>query len=364
PITVSVFAKSATGPVFNVAQASASTNVAVGAFNFIDATAVSGGTAYTFSSQDDGVAATTLPFSFSLFGDVYLAGSPVTLTTNGYLSLENLTLAEYLNGSLPGLTVTHPQDSSTGVIPPSLIAPFWDDLIFKTGSQVTTRTIGNAPNRQFVIEWSNMSILDETGSDQNANLTFEVILFEGSNDIQFLYKSLSGPRSDGSSATIGLQNLQRNSAALSGFNQAIVSPGFFKTYHFNNGTYSELLPDSTPPSKPIVTDEGVLTANSTRLAASWISDGLESGIQAFQYAIGTTPGGTDVKAFTSTTQNSAVVTGLNLQPGTTYYFAVKATNGTGVTSDVGVSDGIRYDATYQPQIKVIPAAPESNTQFS
>jgi Matrixin/IPT/TIG domain len=363
PITISVFGKPAIGPIFDVAQVSSSTNLAVGAFNFIDATALSGGTAYTFTDQDDGLATVTLPFNFSLFRDVYLAGSPITLTTNGFLSLESLAVVEYVNGPLPGTTVTR-KDNSTGVIPPSLIAPFWDDLHFKTGSQVTVRTVGNAPNRQFVIEWSNLTILDENGADQNADVTFEAILFEGSNDIQFLYKSMSGPRSDGSSATIGAQNLQRTSAILSGFNQAIVSSGFFKTYHFNNGTYSEVQPDSTPPSKPVVTDEGALTANTTQLAASWTSDDPESGIQGFQYAIGTTPGGIDVKPFTSTTQNSAVVTGLNLFPGVTYYFAVKAINGLGLTSDVGVSDGIRFDPTYQPQIKIIPSAPESNTQFS
>ena len=52
----------------------------------------------------------------------------------------------------------------------------------------------------------------------------------------------------------------------------------------------------------------------------------ESGIREFFYAIGTTPGGTEVKPFTSTTQNSAIVTGLTLQPGTAYYFSVKAVN--------------------------------------
>src|SRR5262249_37213029 len=80
PITISVFGKSSSGPIFDVAQASFSTNLAAGAFNFIDATAVSGGTAYTFTDQDDGLATVALPFNFSLFRDVYLAGSPITLT--------------------------------------------------------------------------------------------------------------------------------------------------------------------------------------------------------------------------------------------------------------------------------------------
>jgi hypothetical protein len=214
------------------------------------------------------------------------------------------------------------------------------------------------------VEWSNMSILDENGNDRGASLTFEAVLFEGSNDIQFLYNSMSGPFSDGSSATIGAQNLSRSAAIQAGFNQPIVSSSHFKTYHFSNGAYTELAPDASPPSTPVVTDEGALTANRTQLAASWVSQDPESGIREFQYAIGTLPGGTDVKSFESTTQNSIVVTGLNLQPGTTYYFAVKAINTVGLVSNTSVSDGIQYDPEYQPQIKMIPSAPESSSQFT
>jgi hypothetical protein len=209
-----------------------------------------------------------------------------------------------------------------------------------------------------------MSILDEEGRDQNAGLTFQVVLFEGSNDIQFLYSAMSGPRSDGSSATIGMQDLKRTSAIQSGFNQAIVAPEYFKTYHFENGGYVELLADATPPPRPTVTDEGVLTANRTQLAASWFAVDAESGIREFQYAIGTTPGGTEVKPFASTTQNSIAVTGLNLQPGTMYYFAIRALNGAGLISEAGVSDGIRYDGAYQPQTRIIPAAPQNGAEFT
>ena len=209
-----------------------------------------------------------------------------------------------------------------------------------------------------------MSILDEEGKDQNSSLTFEAVLFEGSNDIQFLYRSVSGPRSDGSSATVGAQDLKRTSAIQSGFNQSIVFSGYFTTYHFQNGAYVEALPDNTPPSKPVVVDEGLVTANRTQLGASWTSADAESGISEFQYAIGTTPGGEDVRPFTSTPQNSVVVTGLNLQTGVMYFFAVRSVNGIGLRSEIGLSDGIRFDAAFQPQVKIIPSAPESGSAFS
>jgi hypothetical protein len=364
PITVSVFGRVATGPTFIVTAPAVSTNLAAATFKFIDASAASGGAAVNFTNNDDAVSQAALPFDFSLFRDIYLAGSPVYITTNGFLSLEFVSPnTTFQNGALPGQTVTQPL-GGTGVIPPSLVAPFWDDLVMKSNSTVTTRTLGNAPNRQFVVQWSNMSILDEDGRDQNAGLTFEAVLFEGSNDIQFMYSTMSGPRSDGSSATIGLQDLKRVAAVQSGFNQPIISSGFFKVYHFDNGEYGELAADLSPPTTPLVTDEGNLTANKAQLVASWTAEDPESGIREFQYAIGTTPGGTDVKPFVSTTQNSVVVTGLNLQSGTTYYFAVRAVNSLGLASDIGVSDGIRYDSSYQPQTKIIPSGPVNSSEFT
>lgn len=364
PITVSIFGKSATGPVFTAIASLPTTNLATPAFNFIDASVAAGGANLAFTSNDDAVASAALPFNFTLFRDIYLAGSAISISTNGFLSFESVSAAQtFQNGPLPGQSVAQPR-GGTGVIPPSLIAPFWDDLVMKSGSTISARTAGNPPNRQLVVEWSNMSILDENGSDRGAGLTFEVVLFEGSNDIQFVYNTMSGPFSDGSGATIGAQNLSRSTAVLAGFNQPIVSSSQFKTYHFNNGAYTELAPDATPPPTPVVTDEGALTANRTELAASWVSQDPESGIREFQYAIGTSPGGTDVKSFDSTTQNSIVVTGLNLQPGTTYFFAVNAINTVGLVSSTGVSDGIQYDPEYQPQIKIIPSAPESSSQFT
>src|SRR2546425_7241416 len=120
---------------------------------------------------------------------------------------------------------------------------------------ITTKTVGAAPNRQFIVQWSNMSLLDENGRDLNANLTFEAILFEGTNDIQFLYRSMTGPRSDGSNATVGAQNLKRDTAIQSGFNQPIISAGYFATYHFQNGGYTTSIPDAAAPAKPVVTHQ-------------------------------------------------------------------------------------------------------------
>ncbi len=366
PVAVSVFGVSAVGDVnFTVTAGAASTNRALNTYNFIDSIGSSSLTFQGSNANDDAVTSVQLPFTFSLFNDIYLPGSSISVSTNGWISMESGADPNgYQNGSLPGTSA--PDASGTArTIPPSLIAPFFDDLALVPGtSSVTTKVVGAAPNRQLALQWNKMTILNEDGNDLHATLTFEAILFEGSNDIQFVYQSMSGSRSNGSSATIGLQNLARNRAVQTGFNEAKVGTGSFLTYRFNEGAYTVTESDSTPPTKPVVTDGGATTNSRAELSASWMSQDNESGIREYQYSIGKTPGGADVLAWVQTAQNSVTVTGLSLQAGSTYYFAVKAINNAGLASEIGVSDGIRVDPAFQPDVKIVPSAPHNASEFS
>jgi 5-hydroxyisourate hydrolase-like protein (transthyretin family) len=101
------------------------------------------------------------------------------------------------------------------------------------------------------------------------------------------------------------------------------------------------VPDTTPPTTPVVSDGGDSTTNLTQLHATWTSSDAESGVAEYQYAIGTSAGGTDVVDWTSAgTGTSVTRTGLSLSVGSTYYFSVKARNGEGLWSAVGSSNGI------------------------
>ena len=61
----------------------------------------------------------------------------------------------------------------------------------------------------------------------------------------------------------------------------------------------------------------------------------------YKYAIGTTPGATNVRDWTSAgTQTEITATGLDLAYNAIYYVAVQARNGAGTWSSVGVSNGI------------------------
>ncbi len=113
-----------------------------------------------------------------------------------------------------------------------------------------------------------------------------------------------------------------------------------------DGWIRSFIQDTTPPLLPTVIDDGQWSTSSTTLHASWSSSDPESGIADYQYAIGTSPGAQDVAPFTDAGLATQVTrTDLTLTNGATYYFAVTAVNGAGLTSAVGVSDGIRIDFT-------------------
>jgi len=129
-----------------------------------------------------------------------------------------------------------------------------------------------------------------------------------------------------------------------------------KTYYFNVratnnlnkignvGSSDGITVDTSAPSKPTVTDGGVYTSSSNQLTASWSATDPESSISLYEYAVGTSPNGTNVLNWTSAgAQTSATIGSLSLVDGTTYYISVRATNGAGLMSQIGTSDGIKVD---------------------
>lgn len=92
--------------------------------------------------------------------------------------------------------------------------------------------------------------------------------------------------------------------------------------------------DSTPPEPFGVTAESPATLT-TFLSAS-VSPAAhdpETGIALVEFAIGTSPGGQEVRPFATCTDWTMVsAPGLSLTPGTSYYVTVRATNGAGLST--------------------------------
>jgi hypothetical protein len=106
--------------------------------------------------------------------------------------------------------------------------------------------------------------------------------------------------------------------------------------------------DWTPPQPISWVNDGLnQDINSTftddRLATNWAATiDTHSNVKEYSYAIGTSPGDSDIVAWTSQMERQVVDSGLNLTEGTTYYTVAKATNHANLTSVTATSDGQTY----------------------
>lgn len=169
-----------------------------GNYAYIDATTDTG------LYADDGVITLGLPFPFTFYGTTYTS---VTAGSNGTLQLGEGGVVEYQNGCLDDGPIAAMGD---------LIAPYWDDLTLAFAGYLETAVAGEAPNRIFVIEWDEVPRFN---GDLDDGLTFAVQLFEGSNDIVFLYQEVAVEMGRGSSATVGLQSAAQGLALQYSCNQ-------------------------------------------------------------------------------------------------------------------------------------------------
>lgn len=117
-----------------------------------------------------------LGFNFFFYGNSY---STCSASSNGLITFGSQSSLYRPPASLP-----HPSE------PSNLIAPFWTDLIRKVdgSSRVLYTTRGSAPNRIFTLEYRNMA---QFGNDA-ATISFQLLLFEGSNTIEVRYMQVSG----------------------------------------------------------------------------------------------------------------------------------------------------------------------------
>ena len=104
--------------------------------------------------------------------------------------------------------------------------------------------------------------------------------------------------------------------------------------------YAGAVTDGTAPSRPTITALGDGSLSTIR--AEWSSRDAESDIDQCRYAVGTTPGGRDVRdwVYVSGNTTTATIIGLLLQQGRTYYVTVAARNGTGLWSAPGISNPV------------------------
>ncbi len=155
--------------------------------------------AYAFSTPPGtytSIAGTTAPISGgSATDDAYSNTIPIGFTFT-YCSVAYTTLSISWNGwvvlgqSITGTGTTYEDDLSDGAgfhLPRPILAPLWTDLYYSTGTQISYKTAGIAPTRTFTVQWNNAGFFASTTPHESIQL----ILYEGSNIIDFVYNYIS-----------------------------------------------------------------------------------------------------------------------------------------------------------------------------
>ncbi|MDC8002464.1 HYR domain-containing protein [Aureisphaera galaxeae] len=144
-------------------------------------------TGIALEAHDESEDNVALPFTFQL-GD--RSSTDIRIGNNGGLLFDrtfgNLT---FENRTLSGIS-------------PRIVA-FWDDLDDPVGD-VYYEIRGTEPNRRCIIQWDEMPHYE---LDNGETVTFQIVLYEGSNEIVFVYEDVFFSDSEfdqGASATIGL----------------------------------------------------------------------------------------------------------------------------------------------------------------
>lgn len=134
---------------------------------------------------DDDDVTVPLGFAFEFFGNAY---TDIIIHSNGFLTFTS-DLNPTVGTVLP--TAGEPND---------LIAVCWDDLNPLDGGSITYQTSGVAPNRKFVVDYSNVPHFGSTGA---TTMSMQAILYESSNIIDLQVTDI---QSDGGNRVQGIEN--------------------------------------------------------------------------------------------------------------------------------------------------------------
>jgi hypothetical protein len=140
--------------------------------------------------QDAVTSQVTLPFKFSVFGSLR---DRISISDDGWLAFGPTSRVE---GENPALPSARPAEARFAIV-----APLWDDLRTRGDGEIVTFVKGTAPARTFVVAWRHM---DTASRASRADVSFEVILHEGTGLIEVAYEQ--GGTWEGLSFTTGLQD--------------------------------------------------------------------------------------------------------------------------------------------------------------
>ncbi len=224
------------------------------------------GTTYsgTLSSGDDAVTASTpIGFNFIYQGQTC---TNFRACTNGFMTLDGTTSTSTSYTNNLGVNTSTQK---------AILAPFWDDLVIlgnlATNKDACMRYLlsGSAPNRILTIEWKDIEKWNYAGP----NLNFQVKLYEGTNNIEYVYGNMSpfdGTKDVAFTYSIGMTGFQATTLAagenmvqtnsdtkmFSGpTNTTMLNlpPSCYSSLLFTPGTYTAGSPNAAPTNEDCAT---------------------------------------------------------------------------------------------------------------
>lgn len=280
------------------------------------------GTNTTLTGDDVGAGPFNLGFTFDFYGTNYTqAYVNINGTVNfaaNYSRYSNVVLSTALSGS-------NIADNS--------VYAFWDDLNTNGGQIIYYATVGTAPARKFITQWTNIYF---HGTSIQLG-TFQVILYEGSNVVQLQYRDLlGGDRALGNSATVGIRKngstysqYSHNTASLAQGQAIRYTPNGSGGYTVDTDAEYDLVylaPAGSPTSPTLVNPTDGSNGVTLRPTFEWLP--VDS---ATSYTVLVST----VSNFSSTVVNQSGVTGTSytlgsdLSASTNYYWRVQAVNSNG-----------------------------------
>jgi hypothetical protein len=232
-------------------------------YSLVDISATGG--VSVLSGADDDQVNVNIGFAFTFYGQTY---SSLCINSNGVL------LLGACNVSFAGSSFAN--TDLTGAAPlgnPALIAAYWTDLTFSIqgAGSAYYQLLGSTPGlRRFVVEWK--QAYPQNGS---AGITFEAILYEGSNQILLQYQNtVTGTTGfdQGAGATVGVRGTGTGQALQWSYDAAVIPAQYAILVMPPSATYS-LTIAVNPPGAGSVTGAGQYASGSVQQVSASASNG-------------------------------------------------------------------------------------------
>ena len=241
----------------------------------------------------------------------------IDISSNGYLDINtaNDPLQPWANTALPD------PGQPTGIV-----AAWWDDLNPGGAAKIFTQVVGIAPQRTFVVEWSDVPPFVTPAV--TTGVTFEALLEESTGAITLAYKDVTAGVADfdyGAGATVGLEDQLGLSATQIEYNQPVLAANTaYRCTTDGSSPPDTTGPSAVSPTATLVAPQALGTTAAIHLG--WAQSTDASGVVSYELQYSKAGGSWTTIALGNPTATSV---DFGVTPGKSYSFRLRAHDGAG-----------------------------------